>query len=318
MLPAQNRGAGMNFGFPDVCLTPVGPAVVPIPYPNMAFNATAAVFCPTILWTMMPAFNMASIIPMTTGDEPGVAHPTIKGPATFTMGNPKVLLEMLSAITLTSMSTGNTMNDGCAAALVPSATNVFLTYRAEAAGDADRALRARDGGAFSAELGEGGVGLVRIGVFSADVPARLHRAVSAFASAGLRELVIDLRGCPGGELDAAVALASDFLEAGSLFATMIEADGDEVELRTRGGEPYRFPVTLLVDGGTASAAELFAGCLKAHGRAAIAGERTHGKGWGASLTPARDGSGALWETRVTFRLPDGEALDGAGVEPSST
>ncbi|HVY44443.1 MAG TPA: PAAR-like domain-containing protein, partial [Minicystis sp.] len=61
MLPASNRGAGMNIGFPDVCLTPSGPAVVPVPYPNIAMNAMAASFSPNVLLTMMPALNVGSV-----------------------------------------------------------------------------------------------------------------------------------------------------------------------------------------------------------------------------------------------------------------
>ena len=89
MLPASNRGAGMSMGFPDVCNTPAGPVTVPVPYPNIAMNAMAAPFSPNVLLTMMPALNTGSIIPMTSGDEPGVAHPTIKGPCRYTMITPE-------------------------------------------------------------------------------------------------------------------------------------------------------------------------------------------------------------------------------------
>ncbi len=63
MLPASNKGAGMNIGFPDVCLTPAAPAPVPVPYPNMAMNAMAAPFAATVKVSMMNALNMGSQIP---------------------------------------------------------------------------------------------------------------------------------------------------------------------------------------------------------------------------------------------------------------
>ena len=72
MLPASNRGAGMNVGFPDVCLTPAAPSPIPIPYPNFAMNAQAAPFATSVFISMMNALNMASMIPVTTGDEPHV------------------------------------------------------------------------------------------------------------------------------------------------------------------------------------------------------------------------------------------------------
>jgi carboxyl-terminal processing protease len=77
MLPASNRGVGMSLGFPDVCLTP--PVPLPVPYPNMGFNAMSAVFSPVVKVSMLPALNMASFVPMTMGDELGIAHPTFKG-----------------------------------------------------------------------------------------------------------------------------------------------------------------------------------------------------------------------------------------------
>src|SRR3954470_22036334 len=110
MLPASNRGAGMNMGFPDVCNTVVGPATVPIPYPNIAMNAQASPFSPNVKITMMSALNMASRIPMTSGDEAGTAHPMVKQAGAYTMGNPIVDINNMPAINLTCPTTGNNMN----------------------------------------------------------------------------------------------------------------------------------------------------------------------------------------------------------------
>jgi C-terminal processing protease CtpA/Prc len=73
------------------------------------------------------------------------------------------------------------------------------------------------------------------------------------------------------------------------------------------------PVAVLVDAGTASAAELFAGCLKAHGRAVVVGERTHGKGEAQAVVASA--RGAVYGTVGSFTLPDGLRVQGAGVEP---
>src|ERR1700734_2370282 len=111
MLPASNKGVGMNIGFPDVCLTPAGPVPVPIPYPNMAMNAMAVPFVPTILVSFMPALNMMSKIPLTLGDQPGVATPLFMQMGAYTMGNPIVMLQGLPAVNLTCLTTGNNMNN---------------------------------------------------------------------------------------------------------------------------------------------------------------------------------------------------------------
>ena len=67
--------------------------------------------------------------------------------------------------------------------------------------------------------------------------------------------------------------------------------------------------------GTASAAEILAGCLKAHGRAVVVGERTYGKGSAQAVLPGDAGPGARYATVATFTLPDGEPVEGRGVLP---
>jgi carboxyl-terminal processing protease len=133
MLPASNRGAGQNLAFPDVCNTPVGPATVPIPYPNIAMNAQATAFSMVVKVSMMNALNMSSVIPMTNGDQAGVAHPTVMGAARYTMGNPIVFVDKQPAICLLCPTTGNNMNAPLGAVLVPSAVNVFYTFAADSA-----------------------------------------------------------------------------------------------------------------------------------------------------------------------------------------
>src|SRR5271154_4879006 len=100
MFPASNRGEGTNIGFPDVCLTPAGPAMVPVPYPNMAMNAQAVPFSPTVMISMMNALNTGWKIPMTSGDEAGVGGPFIKMMGAYTMGNPIVSIDGMPAINL--------------------------------------------------------------------------------------------------------------------------------------------------------------------------------------------------------------------------
>ena len=335
MLPASNKGVGMNIGFPDVCLTPVGPAVVPIPYPNMALNAMAVPFSPIVKVTMMPALNMGSKIPMTMGDEPGVAHPMYKQMGAYTMGNPIVYVDKLPAINLLCPTTGNNMNDGLGAVLVPSVTNVLYTLapatpeggaavaprsfdRPMSLADLEQIERRLEGPGrepVRAELLRDGVGYVAIHVFSAALPALVYSALQTLEAAGARRLILDLRGNPGGELTAFLELAGDFLPLGALLVTLEDTDGDRTAYRSRRPQAYRHPVAILVDRGTASAAELFAGSLKSHGRAVLVGETTYGKGAGQRLFPAPEGSGARTATAASFTLPHGEAVEGRGVSP---
>jgi carboxyl-terminal processing protease len=317
MMPASNSGAGMNMGFPDVCLTPAGPAAVPIPYPNMAMNAMAVPFAPNVLVSFVPALNMGSIIPMTLGDQPGVLSPFM-GPGMYTMGNPTVMVNALPAINLLCPTTGNNMINPIGAVTVPSITNVFYSdAAAPPAGAIDRAAIRQLARALerlpSFALAPDGVALATVPVFSGALPARVYSAVSRWGREHVAALVVDLRGCPGGDVLSAIELAGDFLPAGTLVVTATDGDGDETAYRARGGDPYAFPLFLVVDGETASAAEVFAGAVQAHGRAVVVGERTHGKGTTQTLLAGHES--AHYATVATFTLPNGEPIQGSGVRP---
>ena len=319
MLPASNRGVGQNIGFPDVCLTPAGPVVVPVPYPNIAMNCMAAPFSPAVKISMVPALNMGSKIPMTSGDEGGVAHPMIKQMGTYVMGNPIVFIDQMPGINLLCPTTGNNMNNPVGAVLVPSAVNVMYCRRTDVPVDLDlAALRSLDASLNdepsigAAELHPGAVGVVAVVRFTSELPARVHDAVRRLSAQGLGALVLDLRGNPGGDLDAAVRLAGEFLPGGTVIAQMIDGDGDSLVLRAPPGVPSAIPLVLLVDGGTASAAEIFAGCLRAEERALIVGEPTYGKATAESVISTPDGR-ASYATVARYTIPGGPRL----LPPSS-
>lgn len=319
MLPASNRGAGMSICFPDVCLTP--PTAIPVPYVNLAMNATAVPFAIKVYLSFVNALNMGSIVPLTMGDQSGSMSPFM-GPGMVSVGNPKIFLEYLPATHLTCPATGNNMIAAVGAVLVPSVTNVFMTYSKFRACEADletlsglaRSLGPGSEGVTGEAL-PGGVVVLRVPVFSSGVPSRVYDLLRRLAPDGARALVLDLRGCPGGELTSAIELAGDFLPEGSVVATVTDEEGDDTVYRSQQEHPYTMPVVVLVDGGTASAAEVFAGALQANGRALVAGERTFGKGAAQQVLPAAHGPGVYHATVATVTLPDGRALQGAGVEP---
>jgi len=126
---ANTQMMGMDMGFPDVCLTPAGPAVVPIPYPNIAMGPTAIPNQMTVLIMAMPAHNLGTTIPMTNGDNAGVsmgvASGTVMGPARHLTAAFTVLFSGMPATRLTSMSLQNSTN-APGVLLVPSQTTVLL------------------------------------------------------------------------------------------------------------------------------------------------------------------------------------------------
>ena len=164
---------------------------------------------------------------------------------------------------------------------------------------------------------EAGIGYVRITSFSETTPQDLGRAVTTLqqeSPRGLRGLVLDLRDNPGGVLEAGVAVADAFLDHG----VIVSADGRTPDARfemsaTPGDLLDGAPLVVLVDGGTASAAEIVAGALKDHGRAQIIGHRTYGKGTVQTVMPLS--RGALKLTTSRYFTPSGTSIQGKGILP---
>lgn len=319
MLPASNRGAGQNMGFPDVCLTPAPPAPpVPVPYPNIALNAQAVAFSQVVKISGVNALNLGSSIPMTSGDEGGASHPTIKGQGKYTMGNPIVNIDRLPAICLALPTTGNMMNNGLGVVAVPSAVNVMLCL-AQGAGEAEASVQevteiaeALRSPGVRAERLPAGVALVTVPIIAPGLATDVFRALQALG--GAAALVLDLRGNPGGDLGAALALAEVFVPDGAPLARVRERDGDERVVHARGGPRHDQPLVVLVDRRTASAAEVLASALQANGRAIVVGERTHGKASVQQVMAAPGGDGGLRVDVARWTAPDPSATEG-GVTP---
>lgn len=110
---AQSMGAGVNFGFPDVCLTPIGPAPVPIPYPNIEETATSAPAAYNVLMDCMPAINQLSFGLVSEGDEPGVEMGLIShiesGQSEYLVGCITILTDGVPQQRLTSVTGQNCM-----------------------------------------------------------------------------------------------------------------------------------------------------------------------------------------------------------------
>jgi hypothetical protein len=126
---ANTQMMGMDLGFPDVCLTPVGPAVAPIPYPNIGLGPMGVPAVYNCLLSGTPAHNLGTVEVMTNGDNAGiatgVASGTVMGPSRHMTGAFTVLFGGMPATRLTSMSLQNSTN--CPGVrLVPSQVKVLL------------------------------------------------------------------------------------------------------------------------------------------------------------------------------------------------
>ena len=171
---------------------------------------------------------------------------------------------------------------------------------------------------IAAELVAPGIGYLRINEFTdgtaGEVDAAMPR-LHAAAGGVLRGLIIDLRNNPGGVLEAATAVADDFLDSG----TIVSAEGRLREARFRmeatpGDIAAGVPIVILVNGSSASASEILAAALRQNGRATLVGRKTYGKGTVQTIMPLSGGE-ALKLTTSRYFTPSGASINGIGITP---
>ncbi len=158
------------------------------------------------------------------------------------------------------------------------------------------------------------VGYLRQTLFSERSAEEMRTAIKELIEQGADRFVLDLRGNPGGVVSAAIQIADMWLDDGVVLLER-HADGSEKTYRAEpGGEAESAPLTVLVDGGTASAGEILAGALQDHGRAQLVGEKTFGKGSVQLVYELSDRS-SLHVTNAQWFTPNGDQITGLGLTP---
>jgi carboxyl-terminal processing protease len=192
----------------------------------------------------------------------------------------------------------------------PGETGELLTYKLQRARVAVHSVAQR--------TLEPGYGYLRITTFSETTSDDVTRAVAQLKRAhpeGLQGVVLDLRNNPGGVLEAGVAVADAFLDSG----VIVTAEGRTEDARFRmdatpGDLLAGIPIVVLVNSGSASATEILAGALKDHGRAALLGHKTYGKGSVQTVMPLARG-GAVKLTTSRYFTPSGASIHEKGIVP---
>jgi C-terminal peptidase prc len=178
---------------------------------------------------------------------------------------------------------------------------------------------------------KGGVGYLRLAGFQEQTPRELDDVILELKARGMKSLVIDLRGNPGGLFTSALAVAKLFLPAGLIASTLGQSPefAGRVFSSESGMAAYDVPVVLLVDTKTMSAAEILAAGLKDNHRATLVGLPTFGKGFvqspvrlhtldGTDDLAAVNKSGVLILSVASVLGPRGIPLNGTGVTPHVT
>jgi carboxyl-terminal processing protease len=160
-----------------------------------------------------------------------------------------------------------------------------------------------------------GVGYIQLTGFQKSSTEELQRAVKILEGQGMRYLVLDVRGNPGGLLNVAVDIADRFLDQGVIVSTRGRAAGQSYVYRARSDNAWRMPLAVLIDRDSASASEILAGALKDHHRATVLGERSYGKGSVQSIFPLKTAPAGLKLTTAKFYSPANRSYSEQGVEP---
>ncbi len=160
-----------------------------------------------------------------------------------------------------------------------------------------------------------GVAYIRIPTFQKTTAADLESALWNLHGQGMRSLIIDVRGNPGGLLTASVEVADKFIAEGGIVSTRGRSEQENFSYRAHRAGTWRVPLVVMIDGDSASASEIFAGAIQDARRGKIVGLRSYGKGSVQGIFPlGKSGAGARLTT-ARFFSPLGHPISSVGITP---
>lgn len=176
----------------------------------------------------------------------------------------------------------------------------------------------------SYEIKPNNIGYIKIRTFGNDTATQIEKISEEFAIKGVKAVVIDVRDNPGGYLDSAVKISSEFLKQGVIVREKSKNSKDKSFTASGNGKLTDVPVVILVNGGSASASEILAGALHDNDRATLVGEKTFGKGSVQEIVCLKEGglsissnckSDSLKVTVAHWYTPDGINISKEGIKP---
>jgi carboxyl-terminal processing protease len=217
---------------------------------------------------------------------------------------------------------GLTLNDAVTRMRGETGTEITVTVAREGTDPFDVTLMREtiNVRAVVARVEGGDVGVIRISTFNERTGSMLQdaiRQVKRDTGGRLRGIVVDLRNNPGGLLDQAIEVSDAFLDGGEVVSTRGRQPEDVQRYNARRGDDLAgVPVVVLINGASASAAEIVAGALQDRNRALIVGMDSFGKGSVQTVIPLQGGrDGALRLTTARYYTPAGRSIQGAGITP---
>jgi len=160
-----------------------------------------------------------------------------------------------------------------------------------------------------------GVAYMRLTSFQKTTSRDMDAALWRLHREGMRHLIVDLRGNPGGLLTAAVETADKFVMNGKIVSTRGRNPHEDFDYKAREVGTWRVPLVVLIDGDSASASEIFAGAIRDHRRGQVVGQQSYGKGSVQGIFPLAHSKSGLRLTTAKFYSPSGRPISKQGVTP---
>ena len=162
---------------------------------------------------------------------------------------------------------------------------------------------------------ENGIGYLRLVGFQRSTGRDLDRALMDLNRLGMKSLIIDIRGNPGGLLTASVEVADRFVNRGTIVSTRGRSKQEDYDYTARQAATWRLPLVVLIDEQSASASEILAAAIRDHRRGTIVGHRSYGKGSVQGIFPLSATGAGLRLTTAKFFSPTGKPISNIGVTP---
>jgi carboxyl-terminal processing protease len=167
-----------------------------------------------------------------------------------------------------------------------------------------------------ARILEASIGYIKLVEFQEKTKEEMAEALEKLDKEGMKSLILDLRNNPGGLLNSSVDVTEFFIPQGELVvSTKGRMKSQSMEFKAKGKKTYQdLPMVVLINEGSASAAEIVAGAIRDHQRGILLGAKSFGKGSVQTVSPLRDGS-AVRLTTAKYYTPSGQTIHETGIEP---
>ncbi|GLC29662.1 S41 family peptidase [Clostridium omnivorum] len=195
-------------------------------------------------------------------------------------------------------------------------TSVSLTLTRDGKGDFDVKVNREqiEMVTVTGEMLQNNIGYIRISMFDENTAKNFNKKLKELQGKGMKGLVLDLRGNPGGLLNECVDVVSNFIPKGKTIVSTIDKYKNEKKYDSKGGAAINLPLVVLTDEGTASASEIVSGAVRDYKLGTLIGKKTFGKGVVQTILDTGNGT-ALKVTISKYYTPNGENIHGTGIKP---